>query len=401
LETLDGSIYAVTGTTDAREIIRIRDKCGYNIYHSNFRYLLTRGGVARPKIIRTLEDPLERRYFWRYNNGITVCCQTVVEQPSEVVTTLQIEGFQVVNGLQTIETLYDCKDRDGWLDGVQVMIRIIPTRSKDNTNQAESRLLEERIANFSNSQTPIKPRDLRANDIVQHEIERIMLEIYGLTYIRKTGKNPAYRGIPLVKRVDNMEAAQSALSFWYGLSKEAKGSTRLLFEKNGGFYDKIFNNSTVTEYVLLPKLLWDNQYELIAKISNNAKQGSYKLLDLLTLAVLGNIFKKIFGLAEKPTRSAKVGKKLKSSINHLRGLNELKRKKFIKNIWKPILEELLLIAESRRKTEASAKGLNSPEEIPIRNIIIKMTITDDNLKTTIMNNPRIRSVSKFLKKELT
>src|SRR5438093_639003 len=60
----DGSTYAIACVVDASEFARIREQCGYNIYHSNFRFLLTRGGVARPKIEKTLADPAERRNFW-------------------------------------------------------------------------------------------------------------------------------------------------------------------------------------------------------------------------------------------------------------------------------------------------------------------------------------------------
>src|SRR5207249_11637448 len=130
LKKPDGSVYAIACTIEASELARVREQCGYRIYHSNFRYLLTKGGVARPKIERTLEDPSDRRNFWRYNNGITIACETIAPVPP---TKLEIKGLQVVNGLQTIETLFENKDKKGWFEDVKVLVRIIPTKGSDST----------------------------------------------------------------------------------------------------------------------------------------------------------------------------------------------------------------------------------------------------------------------------
>ena len=161
----------------------------------------------------------------------------------------------------------------------------------------------------------------------------------------------------------------------------------MLFEKTDGFYDQIFNKSTKTEYILLPYLFWDNQDIFIEEVSNKYDYRNYRNLNLLALSVLGEIFKKTFSLNEKPTRSEKVEKILKLAVENIKGYNESKKKKFSNKIWKPILETLLSIAESRRKDEVKLKELGSIEEISIRNIIVKMVLSDSNLKTTIMSKP--------------
>jgi hypothetical protein len=289
LKNPDDTIYAVAATVAASELIRIRETCGYSLYHSNFRFLLTRGGVARPKIVKTIGSPTEKVNFWRYNNGITISCETVRETSPDKY---EIKELQVVNGLQTIEALFDNRNQGDWIDDVTVLVRIIPTKRPGSTED-EAHELEEHIAEYSNSQTPIRPRDLRSNDAVQFAVERIMSEVYGLKYIRKVGEEPALRGRPSQDRVDNERAAQAALAFWFGLSYEAKAKRKLIFEREGsatpGYYDRIFNDNTAAEYLLLPYLLWESQYERLISTASHTLGGTYRNLDLLALAVVGDL----------------------------------------------------------------------------------------------------------------
>ncbi len=139
------STYSVLAVVKAKELIQIRDKHGYNIYHSNFRFVIGTG-TARNKMIATLSDPEEKLNFFRYNNGITVCCKSIKDEKGHKFL---IDGFQVVNGLQTIETLYEHSSE---CDNVSLLMRIIPV--------PEASVLEEHIAEYSNSQTPITARDL-------------------------------------------------------------------------------------------------------------------------------------------------------------------------------------------------------------------------------------------------
>jgi hypothetical protein len=391
----DGTIYALAATVEAKELIRIRDECGYNLYHSNFRFLLTRGGVARPKMERTIEDNKDRYNFWRYNNGITICCESLEKVADRKY---EIEKMQVVNGLQTVETLYENRANDSWIDGVKLLVRVIPTRTSPSGNALDkARLLEEHIAEYSNSQTPITARSLRANDSVQQEIDRILSEVYELKYVRKVGWEPALRGRPPARRVDNEEAAQAALSFWHGLSFEAKTKTRLLFEKelSGGYYEKVYNEETTAEYVLLPYLIWDNQYSFIKRVSNNYQSGAYRNLDLLAVAVVGDAFEDLSKLGPNSSRSDTATEILKFAIGRIQSLN----KKTTNELWKPVMEGLLELAEERRRVEAKKTG-KSEEMISIRNIVVKMKYTDPEIRSEISRKVDMSKLYKVLKDSL-
>src|SRR5260370_29501715 len=62
-DELGTSTYAYACAVEASELARIREHCGYRLYHSNFKFLLTEASVARPKIASTLEDTAERGNF--------------------------------------------------------------------------------------------------------------------------------------------------------------------------------------------------------------------------------------------------------------------------------------------------------------------------------------------------
>ena len=382
----DDSAYAIACNVDARELVKVREKEGYNIYHSNFRFLLKRRkAVARPKMERTLDDPGERTNFWRYNNGITVTCQAVNAQTP---LQLEIKRFQVVNGLQTIETLFENRMKESWLKGVDVLVRIIPTAD----GAAE---LEEHIAEYSNSQTPITPRDLRSNDSIQVEIERILSEVYDLTYIRKKGEFPGLRGRPGRDRVDNERAAQAALAFWHGLSHESKSNARLIFEKSnsGGYYDRIFGDKTAPQYILLPYLFYRDLLSRIWDVEDNKQLfGAYRILDTLALTVVGDACKSVWKLGANPSRVPRVLGILKPATEALMKMKDSKSK----TLWAPVLKTLYSEAEKRRRVKATRDNVEL-DDIPLRNVIVSMRWNaDPKLRKIISSKPAIKQVRKIL-----
>jgi hypothetical protein len=384
-----GGIDAVAATISAEEVVRIREKFGYKIYHSNFRYLLKKQGVARPKIQHTLNTPTERSNFWKYNNGITATCSAISFQDN---WRYLVDGFQVVNGLQTIEALYDNKDINDNITGVKLLIRLIPTVQVGSAGVERTRILERKIAEYSNSQTQITARDLRSNDEVQRAIERISMEVYGLKYVRKIGEEGETKW-PSKYRVDNYEAAQAALSFWRGMSNEASTKARLLFEEakgpKRGYYEKIFRNSTTAEYVLFPYLLWVSQDSLIKKAPPRVK-GSYKSLDLFAISVMGDLLVKKWGLPRSPSRAREQERYLRCGIGDINGLIVDKHMRKLRRLWRPVFEVLNEEVERRRKVESKAK--NKPlSQVTPRNIAVKMHYPKD-LRGIVLADRRIKTL---------
>ena len=142
--------------------------------------------------------------------------------------------MQIVNGGQTSHALFEAYHQDpGKLDDVLVIVRIIETKSTK---------LSHSIAETTNSQTPIKGRDLRSNDAVQKKLEEAFAGM-GLFYERKTGQ---YEDKERRLRVDALTAGQAHLSFGLGLPEVAKKDRGRIF---GDLYETVFTDE-ITAYEL-------------------------------------------------------------------------------------------------------------------------------------------------------
>ena len=71
------------------------------------------------------------------------------------VDTLKLHGLSVVNGCQSLNTILSCSERVKDIDDTLVLFRFyeIPQRERGD-----------KISVNTNSQSAVKPRDLRSND---------------------------------------------------------------------------------------------------------------------------------------------------------------------------------------------------------------------------------------------
>lgn len=134
----------------------------------------------------TLEskEPLD---FWWLNNGITI----LSSKASVAGKTISLDDVQVVNGLQTTNTIYhyinDKQNHSEALDEERaLLIKIVVT------NDPETR---DRVIKATNFQTPIPPASLKATDPIQLDIENFFLNhewFYDRrkNYYKNTGKRP-------------------------------------------------------------------------------------------------------------------------------------------------------------------------------------------------------------------
>lgn len=116
-------------------------------------------------IHKTLESD-NKLDFWWLNNGITV----LSSKATVAGKIISLDDVQVVNGLQTTNTIYnylknssgdDEKDKNR-----SILIRIIATNDTESIN---------RIIKATNFQTPIPPASLKATDPIQSDIENYFL----------------------------------------------------------------------------------------------------------------------------------------------------------------------------------------------------------------------------------
>jgi hypothetical protein len=274
---------------------------------------------------------------------------------------------------------------------------VIPTGDTD-ANAEATKLLEEHIAEYSNSQSPITARDLRANDPIQLFLESELADIYDVQYIRKAGEGA--QGRPARKVFSNEFAAQAALSFWYGKSNEAKASKKLLFEREisarPGFYEDLFKEGiTTSEYILLPTLLLSKQKPVIRKVRDKRSRGLHKALNLLALAVVGDAIKQKVHIGSVPSSSANVKQELKKIIERAETLSDAQ----VNKIWKPVFADLIKVVNARRTRQAKSEGI-AADAVSARNVIVGMKYTDPTLRSQIWRRGEIKKLPRVLKNAL-
>jgi len=259
-ERLSGNLKGLVATIHALDIINLihdsddPSKVLLDIFNDNVRIYLTNKNQINQKIIESaLSD--QNNEFWYLNNGITITCDSFDYLPSSRHPILRMKNVQIVNGGQTSNALFEAHTTDtSKLKNVYVLVRIYETKYPE---------ISQRIAESTNSQTPIRSRDLRSNDSVQKKIENEFLDM-GYFYERKTNQ---FIDKVKEKRIDAVGSGQAYLAYNLELPEVAYNQKSKLF---GEYYDQVFNNNISAKILLLP---WQ-----LVKVIEERKKNFQKLM---------------------------------------------------------------------------------------------------------------------------
>jgi len=190
----------------------VRDFMGLNRVNEDIQFTL-----------RNRESP----DFWLLNNGVTVLASSA----SITGRLIQASGIQIVNGLQTTESIYrhfsSSKDID---DERCLLVKIIVT------DDAEMR---DAIIRATNNQTDVELSSLHATDKIQRDIEDAFLKS-GLFYERR--KNFYINlGHPLSEIVTPLYVASGYLALVLKVPERA-ATLKSKFLRDSVSYDAVFSN---------------------------------------------------------------------------------------------------------------------------------------------------------------
>jgi len=260
---------AIIASVFAKEIAKLRRDYKLAIFHRNVRYYLgTKTSVAE-SIKNTLDQPREKENFWYYNNGLSITCDMFeLRTPNK----LFVKNLQIVNGVQTASVLYE---RIAQVDeNVKLVVKI--TKASGD--------LPNKVAMNNNRQNPITTRDLLSNDAVQVGLKNMFANLSPPWFYETKRKEWASLSTPTKRRfkaqkkyrmISNDTAGQAYLSFKKFRPHEAKSSKSKIFvyKSEGGFYDDIFNSSTIAEDLLLPSQFLSRIDEEIRKFKRKYKEA--------------------------------------------------------------------------------------------------------------------------------
>jgi hypothetical protein len=230
--TVAGKDLAVAASVEPRDAL----------FDLNVRPFYGNRGKVNKDILATCTGDDAAR-FWFLNNGVTMVCDKFDLVADPDASKVKVTNAQIVNGCQTTVTLREAFEKGDLSADVKVLLRLYST---DNPN------LVDKITLTTNNQNRITDRDLRANDPVQRDIERIMLEKFGYYYERKNRQHRALRGENKKKVIPSPKAAQAYLAVVRGKPSNARGYLAAVWSD---FYGEIFQNASVPDLVLAYKIL--------------------------------------------------------------------------------------------------------------------------------------------------
>lgn len=250
------------------------------------------GYLGETKFNKNIFSTLEKEptKFFMYNNGITITVKNITSKEINAGKKLHIrlEGIQLVNGGQTLNSIFKFKDKhfdENNLINSRILIKFLQTDNDDKLTNS--------IAEYTNSQNAISSTDLKSISNLQIKIEEVLKD-YNILYVRKVGefgdaeKSYEYRF--------SMERLAQIIYSKKGYPYRVTTNKKKLFET---YYDEIFNeelafdklNKYIIEYNEIEKAYknknlygFDQKYFYVAYL-NEYKYDIDKNIDLIENAL--------------------------------------------------------------------------------------------------------------------
>lgn len=201
----------------------------------------TKGKVNKDILATCATDEAIR--FWFLNNGVTMVCDSFDFNRDPDEPLVKIVNAQIVNGCQTTVTLREAYEAGSLDPRARILLRVYATKNEG---------LVEKITLTTNNQNKVTDRDLRANDPVQRDNEKLMLEKYEHYYERKNKQHRTIRGAAKRRIVPSPKAAQAYLAIVRRRPSNARGYLGAIWSD---YYEEIFSNASVPDLLLSYKFL--------------------------------------------------------------------------------------------------------------------------------------------------
>jgi len=133
-----------------KEAVKIKGIKDGSLFQKNVRQSLGSSNAVNKKIKETILKGKHSDFFF-FHNGITAICNRMILDGNK----LKLLGLSVVNGCQSLTTIHNCSETVKKQDDSFVLFRFYEIPQRDRADM---------ISINTNSQSAVKPRDLRSND---------------------------------------------------------------------------------------------------------------------------------------------------------------------------------------------------------------------------------------------
>jgi hypothetical protein len=227
----------IAGTAVVIAAIPLRDALAFPgikdgaLFQKNVRQSLGLSNSVNKQIKATIYGDRHRDFFF-FHNGITAICSRMEVKGEQ----LSLQGLSVVNGCQSLTTILSCSEKVRQLDDTFVMFRFYEIPQHDRAD---------RISISTNSQSTVKPRDLRSNDKRVLALKKAFEQRYpDGQFLSKRGEQAAPDKD--VQRVVDLGNLGKRLMAWQSQRPNISYSETKIFDK---YFEQLFKRDYTPERI--------------------------------------------------------------------------------------------------------------------------------------------------------
>lgn len=192
------------------------------LFRKNVRQFMGMSNKVNKSIQSTIFSDKHKDFFF-YHNGITAICDKMDWNDS----TLTLQGLNVVNGCQSLNTIQNCSEKVKTLEETYIMFRFYEIPQRDRADK---------ISVSTNLQSAVKARDLRSNDKRVLNLKRLFEQKYPQGYFltKRAEEAPADKDKRYV--VDLVDLGKHLIS-WHSQRPNIAYSETKIFDK---YFEQLF-----------------------------------------------------------------------------------------------------------------------------------------------------------------
>lgn len=259
------------------------EQYGYRgLFAQNLRYYVKNAKIDG-NIIESIQEYPEN--FWYYNNGVILICDDYLIQEDKIL----IQNFSIINGGQTTKLVGETEFGQDFY----IQCKIIKNKYETTADRLE---FIANVAEATNTQKPIKDKDLIANRIEQRLLKKQLADA-GIYCQIKRGEKVNKKLYPAAwQNTTNEELGQFLLSFIYQKPGTARGSKASICgnkERYNLLFNKKYNSSFLGDLLKIKAFykLWANQTKKTDDGSDPYKVGLVNNGMFFMTAIIGVVCK--------------------------------------------------------------------------------------------------------------
>ncbi len=239
MELSIGGTKAIIAAIPLKECIKIPGIKDGSLFRKNVRQSLGNSNKVNKGIARTIRK--DAKDFFFYHNGITAICSKLNASGNII----SAQELNVVNGCQSLSTIYNCSEAVKKADDAYIMFRFYEIRDTETADK---------ISISTNSQSAVKARDLRSNDknvlMMKKAYEQKYTDGY---FITKRGENVNTAKYN-TNHIINLTDLGKQICAWHSQRPTLSYSETRIFDKN---FSQLFHKDYAPENMQALKELMD------------------------------------------------------------------------------------------------------------------------------------------------